>query len=121
MGFNWDAWVGRSSASVGNCWEFLRLVLREALGAELPPFLDDVVALRTAAPRVTGWQTVALTTAQPFDVLVFDMSVRRPPHVGVVVEPGLFLHCLKGGESVVESYHRKFWRDRVSEVYHYNR
>lgn len=117
--FNWDQWVGVPYATAGNCWEFIRLVLRDGLGAELPPFFEDAVALRAEAGTRTEWHLIGLDAARPFDVLVFWMSDRRPPHVGVVVGVGTFIHCIKGGESGVDSYHRKFWRERIREVYHY--
>ncbi|MDH3282334.1 MAG: C40 family peptidase [Gammaproteobacteria bacterium] len=118
--FDWNAWVGLPYATVGNCWEFLRPVLRAGLGAELPPFLDDVLGLRAEAEHLPGWQRIPVQEAQPFDVLVFTLSPNRPPHVGVVIRPGLFLHCLKDKPSSVDSYHRAFWRERVEEVYHYH-
>ena len=115
---------GRDASGV-DCWGLVCLVLRAERGIELPDYLDvyksialerSQIATEIMRPR-QEWQRVATQDAQPFDVLVVRMH-GLPMHVGVVVEPGRFLHILKGGvDSTVERYDSIVWRNRIEGVY----
>lgn len=117
--FDWNAWVGVPPEVHGNCWEFVRQMLRAGRGVEVPPFGGDPCGLRTEFVQQPGWDLVPLAEAQPFDLLVYTMPGSPRPHVGMVIDNGQFLHWLKDRPSAVASYHRAYWRKKIDEVYRY--
>lgn len=117
--FDWNAWVGVPAEVHGNCWEFVRQLLRDGRGVEVPAFVGDPCGLRTEFVSQPGWDLVTLPEAEPFDLLVYKMADHLRPHVGVVISPGTFLHWQKGRATVPDSYHRAYWRNRIDEVYRY--
>lgn len=117
--FEWNAWVGVQPEVHGNCWEFVRQLLMAGRGVEVPPFGGDPGSLRTEFLDQPGWHLVTLQEAQPFDLVVYTIPGSVRPHVGIVTEPGQFLHWLKDRPSAPASYHRALWRKRIDEVYRY--
>ena len=120
VAFNWNQWVGIPSTQYGDCWEFIRALVLAALGVDLSPSQPDITQMKEAALSQGAWMPLPPDVRHhPFDVLIFDLEKGRAPHVGVVITPGNFIHCLAGTESTVDSSYRAFWQHRLSEVYRY--
>lgn len=99
------ALIGRSYADCGGCWGFVRLVLAEQLGLEVPEVAIGAADVQAPAIRAAagtaGWRPASLP-AREHDVLLMR-NTEGQRHVGVVVRlngvRGL-LHCpeLRGVE-----------------------
>lgn len=127
-------WVGRPYADKGrgpnafDCWGLVRAVLRTERGANLPDYADAYTSScnEQSAPRAVlaglaaGWQKVMQPAA--FDLVILAIA-RRPWHCGLVVAPGLFLHCPpphRGSTqtlSCIERLDSITWRNRVEGFY----
>lgn len=105
-----------------DCWGLVRLVHREQFGNDLPSFdglydaPDDERVVELIARNREGWARV--DTPQPGDVVVFRVWGGNQ-HVGVVTEPGKFLHVRIGRDAVVERLDGSIWVKRVEGVYRY--
>lgn len=115
--FDINAWTDIPYHVHGNCWEFIRAILASA-EVSLPSFSGNVLCLREAGAQLTAWRLVPTHTAGPGDVLIFDMPSGYPPHAGLAIGHGDFIHCAVNHRSTIDSYFRKFWRERLQEVYH---
>jgi cell wall-associated NlpC family hydrolase len=114
MGRTFDGW---------DCYGLVYCVSRHDLGLIVPSYVlgytssmhDESVceALRFYSQE---WANVTGEQREVGDVLVFNLG-GIPVHCGLVVEPGLMLHCLKGRETVLEQYSTAAWRSRIEGVY----
>lgn len=119
---NLSVYVGRPYETRG-CWELLRLVYSEQLGITLPSYaergLDEddrhALAALICAERVV-WQAVPAGAEQGGDAVLMRIA-GEPMHIGVVVEPGRFLHVRRGHTACIESYRTPQWRQRVEGFY----
>lgn len=100
-----------------DCWDAVRMGALRLYGLRLPDFpcvcTEDDVTPTMLAERVK-W----LQVEQPAegDVVMFSISA-MPWHVGLVLEPPLFLHCLRGRDLCVEQYDSLSWRHRLAGFY----
>lgn len=106
-----------------DCWGLVRLVHAEQFSNVLPSYSDDYdgpedqrAAELIAAAR-EGW--VRVEDHQPGDVVVLRMW-GEATHVGVITEPGMFLHIRIGRDSVVERLDSALWARRIEGVYRYD-
>lgn len=112
---------GRDRAGV-DCWGLAVLVFREVLGIELPSYAEGYVSTNERAEiadlisqrqQVGPWFQVE--EAREYDALFF----RRGPHsshVGVVVRPGMMLHC-PFDHVKIEPYDSGLWKTRLTGIY----
>ena len=121
---NLNGYVGMPYRDRG-CWELVRLVYREQLGIDLPSYADEYAAVpeedraelgRLITEHRTDWYAIPPGDERPGDAILFKM-LGEPSHIGVIVEPGLFLHVRAGHLSCVENYLGAKWRPRVEGVY----
>ncbi len=105
-----------------DCWGLVRLVHAEQFKNELPSFAEDY-----ASPHDTRIQELIarhreswgrVDSPQPGDVVVFRVWGGLQ-HVGVVTEPGFFLHIRSGRTATVERLAGSIWRNRVEGIYRY--
>lgn len=101
---------GDNPASGIDCYQLVRLVLREQFAIDAPDYRGEYgvdsshghVArlLRRYAP---GWVSILAGQEQPGDVVLL---IRRglPLHCGLVIAPGWMLHTEAECDSVVEPY-----------------
>ena len=106
-----------------DCWGLVRMVYRNHLDVDLPEYAGDYVSAHEArevaalvAGERLGWTPVPIGRERPMDVVLLRV-MGHPTHVGVVVEPGVFLHCLRGMDTVLESYRSAAWRKRLEGFY----
>lgn len=106
-----------------DCWGLVRLVLAEQFEIDLPSFdgaydsphdtrIGDLIARHRE-----GW--IRTDEPQPGDVAVFRVWGGLN-HVGVVTEPGRFLHIRVGRDAVVERLDSSTWRKRIEGIYRYD-
>lgn len=117
---------GRERAGL-DCWGLVRLVYAEERGIELPSLADeyqdhyahderDLLAELIAAKR-EHW--VSTDAPQSGDVVVLRI-LGAESHVGLITEPGFFLHIRSGADSVIERLDGTMWRKRVAGIYRYS-
>lgn len=119
-------YVGVPYVSHGNSpagWDCLGLVLwvlREHFGARLPDYAalyasgdaDNSATLLAELDR--AWQPVS--NPRPGDVLALRV-MGVPRHVGVVVEPGVMLHAMRGRGTVLERLDSRTWKHAIHGAY----
>ena len=114
-----------------NCYTLVRTVLADAYDVQLPAYDATQEAYEAATvERVRGrWQKVCGFEAQqrfplgyPGDVGAFQIALPAAKggltnHVGILVEPGRFLHVMEGGGTWVASLQDPDWKRRMLAVY----
>ncbi len=125
---NLNAYVGQPYQDRG-CWELVRLVYREQLGIGLPGYEDEYAQIsdedraelgRLIHENRTDWYAIAPGDEQAGDVILFRV-LGEPVHIGVIAEPGMFLHVYARHTACTESYRNPKWRPRVEGIYRYGR
>lgn len=115
---------GRDSTGV-DCWGLLWLLYGDLAGIELPSYAmhygpvtpgpdPDLAALIRA--ELPAWVAVPAGDERALDGIAFGMGDGET-HIGVVVEPGSFIHARFGADAVIERYHAAAWRRRVTGFY----
>ena len=110
---------GRTPAGV-DCWGLVRLIYRNEFGVDLPSYADrypSAQEIREASKVVVEerleWEDVESGSEIPGDLVILRLA-GFPTHVGVVIDPlrKLFIHVMKGSDSVIERYTSVVWRNR---------
>jgi cell wall-associated NlpC family hydrolase len=118
---NFTPYVGLPWQDRG-CWELLRKFYVEQLGIALPSYVaeytpeDPHQAAELILAEARAWHQVQPGSERPGDAALFTVA-GEPTHVGVVVEPGRFLHIRIGQTSVVERYDGPLWGRRLRGFY----
>ena len=119
-----SAYVGLPYQDRG-CWELLRRVYREQLGIDVPDYAEaygrlearqraQLAALIAAERR--PWLAVQEGQERAGDAVLMRIT-GHPSHIGVVAEPGRFLHVFQGATACIESYRSPRWRPRLEGFY----
>lgn len=118
--------VGGRDRSGVDCWGLCLLVWRERFGLDVPvyggvsweeansPAIGDLIVGEARA----GWDAVEPGAERPGHAVLMRMR-GHPIHVGVVVAPGLMLHCHSRADAAVEDYRSLQWARRVVGFYRY--
>jgi hypothetical protein len=116
--FNWEELIGLRPEELDPplgrrpCWPLVRAAFRRGLGVGLPAHdtvgpspaeAEDACLGEAASGR---WEEVPLAEGRPWDVLL-DAADGLAGHCGVVVEPGLLLHAMRGSASCTTPYDRR--------------
>lgn len=124
----WNGYVGLPYLAKGrdraglDCWGLVRLVYAEQFDTALPSLADDYAADDNAriaeliATRREGW--VEASVQQSGDVVVLRID-GVDSHLGIVTQPGFFLHVREGADSVIERLDSPTWRHRHVGTYRY--
>lgn len=114
---------GRDRAAGLDCWGLVRLVHNEQFGHELPSLtgdytnIDDPAHLAELIAREKeSWQKVDI----PREGDMVLMRVLGRSHVGMVTEPGKFLHVREHQTSTIETLSSPVWRNRIKGFYRYS-
>lgn len=127
-------YVERGRALGGaDCWGLCRLVWEIECGIIVPSYLknsyqdtgdrdaDAKLVQQAVLAERTKWHEVEVGEEQEFDAVIMRL-LGRPIHIGVVVNPGLMLHCEVGHNAVAERYDSLKWEKRIIGFYrHPNR
>lgn len=106
-----------------DCWGLVRLIYAEQFQREIPSLtgdydnLEDVKHLHELVARdIEQWTKVEL--AECGDIVLFNHA--GAPHVGIITEPGKFLHIRAGTTSLNERLSSPHWRSRIRGFYRYS-
>lgn len=110
---------GRSREGA-DCWGLACIIFAEKLGIELPSLtgyadtkdkvrISDIIKAESAT-----WDFFEPGEEKAYDIAVFRM-LGEPMHVGVVVEPGLMIHCERGSGVYPTYYYKEHQWDRRLE------
>jgi hypothetical protein len=117
--FDWEELIGllpeELDPPLGRrpCWPLVRAAFRRGLGVSLPAHdtvgpspaeAEDACLGEAASGR---WEEVPLGRARPWDVMLDAAEDGLAGHCGVVVEPGLLLHAMRGSASCTTPYDRR--------------
>lgn len=113
-------WADKGRGPQGyDCWGLFALVYRKRLAIELPSFSGAYVTAAdrdAAAALIAGhqspWREIAADAVRPLDGVVM-LQGGAPCHVGLVAAPGLVLHMVPEGDSVIEPYTTGKLRRRI--------
>lgn len=117
--FDWEELIGLPPAGLDPplgrrpCWPLVRAAFRRGLGVGLPA--HDTVGRSPAAAEeaclgeaASGrWEEVPLREGRPWDVMLDHADDGLAGHCGIVVEPGLLLHAMRGSASCTTPYDRR--------------
>lgn len=81
-----------------------------------PSALDDDHVVSAIAYHCREWTEVPREQIATGDTLVFNIT-GLPVHCGLVFDAGRMIHCLKGHETVIESFDSYAWNKRIAGVY----
>lgn len=104
-----------------DCWGLCRLFHRNAMGNELPSYLDDYegaeVKESVASAVFRNLKNWKVVDGEPEwgDVLVFNV-MGLPIHTGIYIGAGDFLHAFKGTASCIERLNSVTWQHRLHRV-----
>jgi murein DD-endopeptidase / murein LD-carboxypeptidase len=109
-----------------DCWGLVALVLRERFGADLPEYLgadwyrgqDPQRVGRDALAFAARFSPVEPGAERTGDGVLIRMRA-APLHVGIVIVPGVMLHCHEEADACVESYRSLTWERRIVGFYRY--
>lgn len=108
-----------------DCWGLACIIYAEQLGIELPALtgyedtkdrakISDIIKAESQT-----WQFIVRDKEEPFDIAVFKV-LGQPMHVGVVVKPGLMIHCERGcGVYRTQYYKENQWDRRLEGFFRY--
>jgi|SRR5262245_9261064 len=112
---------GGRSLEGWDCWGAVQHVSLALFDRRLPAYCGytDACERNEVIPifereMLVDWQSV--TEEQAGDVVVFRI-LGAPTHCGLVIDPPLMIHCLRGRATVLESYRSIVWRDRIEGFY----
>lgn len=108
-----------------DCWGLACIIFAEERGIELPALTDyeNTKDKAKISEIIKGesisWEMIGPVREKAFDIAVFRM-LGQPMHVGVVVKPGLMIHCERGsGVYLTEYYKENQWDRRLEGFFRY--
>lgn len=120
---NLGRYVGSPYRFPAGCWDLVVRVYAEQLGIALPSYsawLAEHSERHEYAAKIAeesdAWAEVPKGQERPGDVVLLRMH-GIPSHVGVVAEPGRFLHAVPGTSACLERYRDAAWARRVVGFY----
>lgn len=112
-----------------DCWGLVRLIYKHKLDVDLPLLLgyhntedfqaiSEIVGINSAESQ---WERIEPGQEKPLDVLIFAIGGYEC-HVGVVVQPGLMVHCQRGSDTTHCEYKKdRHWTKRLEGIYRHAR
>lgn len=124
----WNDYIGLPYVAKGrdrdgiDCWGLVRLVYAERFDIQLPSLADQYEAddrtreAELVAIGKEGWEKTERPRSG--DVVLCRIEGEET-HVGLMTQPGFFLHVRQGQSSVVERMDSGTWRHRIAGTYRY--
>jgi cell wall-associated NlpC family hydrolase len=110
-------YIGATCADERGCWELVRAIYATECQVFLPSYATEAGQLTDViAQHKVDWLPVTAGDEQRLDAVLFRIA-GEAMHIGVVVEPGSFIHVRKGRTAMVESYRAPGWRHRLEGFY----
>lgn len=115
---------GRDASGV-DCWGLVRLVQAEQFGLALPSYVNEYenTVKREQIGGLIEREACKWRLIKNGDECCGDIAVMRirgvPMHVGLVLGDKQMLHIERGIDSVIESYARPAWANRITGFYRY--
>lgn len=104
-----------------DCYGLIRDVYLNELLIELNPYgflyassgntEESADAIKEVTQNDHGWVKVGKDDLQQFDVILFSV-LGFVSHVGLYINDGLFLHCMKGRHTAIERLDSDQWANR---------
>lgn len=111
---------GRDRAGI-DCWGLAKLIYQEELSIILPTFdgYSDGSDPSQIEPLTTMgladlWEEV--DNPREFDGIVIRLA-GHPVHIGVMINPGEFIHSLKGRDVAIDRVENMIWKKRIHGIY----
>jgi len=117
---DYSKFVGLDYEPPFGCFRLVQRVFAECYGIK-PPMSTDAVR-NTPKGRLQALHAgLAKYCRQVDEPVEGDIILIRswPAHIGVIIDPPLFLHAHSDGTSCVESFRDLRWRNRVLGFYRY--
>lgn len=114
-----------------DCWGLVRLIYAEQYGIELPSF-DEQYRDTSCGDEIeafiqheeANWWGIARGDEREGDAVLMRMTYKRDGktlpavcHIGLVVTPGVMIHCERGIGVVVDKYLSPRWGRRITAFY----
>lgn len=113
------------SRNGADCWGLACIIFQEERGIELPSLTgyentkDRVRISDIIKSESITWDFIEPKDEQAFDIAVFRM-MGQPMHIGIVVKPGVMIHCERGsGVYITEYYKEGQWDRRLEGFFRY--
>lgn len=109
-----------------DCWGLAFILFKEELNIDLP-IMDTGYENTKDKMRISeliqshrvAWDAINIGEEKAFDIAVFRMR-GQPMHIGIVVKPGLMIHCERGSGVYLTYYNREGqWDKRLEGFYRY--
>jgi cell wall-associated NlpC family hydrolase len=108
-----------------DCWGFVRQVVRERFGLELPDLSDEypsaedhdaVAAVAERNKRLLAMEWPQVSSAREGDVVILRVA-GRPWHCGICVGGDWMMHITKDVNVGLERFTNPVWRNRIEGFY----
>jgi cell wall-associated NlpC family hydrolase len=101
-----------------DCWGLPFLAYPKERNIILPDYLDvyqstndrDILGQTIQNERNSKWKAPEVPAT--FDIIILKMR-GVPMHCGIVIKPGLMIHCAKDINTVIERYDSLRWKNKV--------
>lgn len=107
-----------------DCWSLIWWIYKE-YGIALPQRLQEVWAPKNFRKQINdnigNWQEVEFHERSNMDVLLFATSRNMATHVGMVIDPHVFIHTRLETGVVLERFRRGFFSAMIKKVYRWRK
>ncbi|RLC19825.1 MAG: hypothetical protein DRH56_10895 [Deltaproteobacteria bacterium] len=107
------------------CWDLVVKVYREVFNINLNDFSSEYEKVTSrVVPDIIlrealRWQELTQGDEKTGDIIVLRVK-QHPWHVGIVVSPGIMLHCEQKTNTCIEKYMGLTWGKKIIGFYRYD-